>query len=772
MPVLDDNEIQGSRTKTYLSYIDQAVQLGLHPVVPESTQQVVMDIPELFLEQAVNNTPGLAPAEFIAALCQAGRLNQRIPFPTKPELEITSSGFLPDQERYLSQIRPFLMKNQIILAEAATGTGKGRAAAQLAWDQSAYGAVLISAPTVQILLQLISEWFALNPPVKASVTLGKGQFFDPIALENLLVEGLVSDEKTTEIKKWIAEGAEPIPGSGTEPISRIFPETAYLYDDLLHLAPEIGEMRDIMLNEAEGISPAAEVYLAMREHAKNADVVFCTHAMLAYHVLDLRQIVRKEIEELKKTKKGKELLASNNGDLPEKHLQLLLEGYKGKLLRDFRTAIIDEAHLLENGLANAQTSFCSISALRLACLNSSAGTASHRDAVVKQCSKLIELAKDLNGANPGMVFPGTEERHLPHKFQAFLREMGYLEKLLGTCLEYKGKKPKAKPENTFLAEDSLSCEQKLVAMRQALQKALQRKHPIEIDLSPIRKLPSIMAGPTSVKNLLNVLWAMVDTAILTSATLTLPNDKGRPGRDSSWMAGSLNIPQHRRTVTPPVVPSWITSPVTLYIPGVDSLERLAPPSTGNYETAPEETFEGDVDTWRKEVSQVIRGAAADSSGMLILTPSYDDLEGIGAYLRAWMSEEEDRLIIQRRNSSAPLLKKRFLDMATTARRPIWIATGVAWTGMDLGDYVSDLVIPRLPFRLQHTMISKMRHRKWAGSKNETAFMFRQGIGRLVRTPCARSKRLYVLDGRIWLKEGNYYEVFRAILNSYTAIRNI
>ena len=664
------------------------------------------------------------------------------------------------------------MKNQIILAEAATGTGKGRAAAQIAWDQSAHGAVLISAPTVQILRQLILEWFALNPPVEASVTLGKGQFFDPIALISLLDEGLVCDEITTEIKRWITEGAKPISGSGTEPISRIFPETAYLYDDLLHLAPVIGEMRDIMLNEANGISPAGKVYIAMREHAKDAKVVFCTHAMLAYHILDLRQLVRNETEKLKKTRKGKELLAANKGNLPEKNLQLLLKGHKGKLLRDFKTAIIDEAHLLENSLANAQTFSCSISSLRNTCLNSSAGTASRRDAVVKQCSRLIELAKDMNGANPGVVFPGTDERHLPYKYQDFLKEMGHLEKLLGACLEYKTKNRIAEPENTSSTEDNLSCEQKLVAMRQALQKALQRKHPIEIDLSPIRNLPSIMVGPTSVKNMLNVLRAMVDTAVLSSATLTLPNDKGRPGRDSSWMAGSLNIPQHRRTVTPPVTPSWITSPVTLYIPGAESLELLAPPSTGNYETAPEEDFEGDVDTWRKEVAQIIRRAAADSTGMLILIPSYDDLEGIGAYLMAWLPDEENRLIIQRRSSSAPLLKKRFLDMAAAGSRPIWVATGVAWTGMDLGDYVSDLIIPRLPFRLQHNMISKMRHRKWAGSKNETAFMFRQGIGRLVRTPRARNKRLYVLDGRIWLKECNYYEVFRATLNGYTTIRYI
>ena len=95
MPILDNNEIQGSRTRTYLTYIDQAVQRGLALVVPENTQPVVIDIPGHFLEKAVNNTAHLTLAEVIAALCQAGRLNRQIPSPAEPAK--TASGFLPDR---------------------------------------------------------------------------------------------------------------------------------------------------------------------------------------------------------------------------------------------------------------------------------------------------------------------------------------------------------------------------------------------------------------------------------------------------------------------------------------------------------------------------------------------------------------------------------------------------------------------------------------------------------------------------------------------------
>jgi hypothetical protein len=36
-------------------------------------------------------------------------------------------------------------------------------------------------------------------------------------------------------------------------------------------------------------------------------------------------------------------------------------------------------------------------------------------------------------------------------------------------------------------------------MRKALQKALQHKNPLAIDLSPIKKLPSAVVGPSSDK---------------------------------------------------------------------------------------------------------------------------------------------------------------------------------------------------------------------------------------------------------------------------------
>jgi len=50
-----------------------------------------------------------------------------------------------------------------------------------------------------------------------------------------------------------------------------------------------------------------------------------------------------------------------------------------------------------------------------------------------------------------------------------------------------------------------------------------------------------------------------------------------------------------------------------------------------------------------------------------------------------VSLRETRLIDQEPNDSIARIKNTFVEMARTGIRPIWLATGGAWTGLDLTD---------------------------------------------------------------------------------------
>ena len=102
-------------------------------------------------------------------------------------------------------------------------------------------------------------------------------------------------------------------------------------------------------------------------------------------------------------------------------------------------------------------------------------------------------------------------------------------------------------------------------------------------------------------------------------------------------------------------------------------------------------------------------------------------------------------------------------MAAAGGRPVWVATGVAWTGLDLSDrarpasedgLLTDLVITRLQIRRGEGVHEALRYERAGLSmmRLETVFRFRQGLGRLVRAEGLPDRRLWVCDGRLWSDE--------------------
>jgi len=122
------------------------------------------------------------------------------------------------QQRFYDGIAPEIAAGKIVLAEGATGIGKGRVLARIAREQAEIGngPVAIAAPSVAVLKQLIEEWLKAGYPVSGvSCVLGRQQFVDTNALKDIIsspskeVAEVLGEDKITIVKNWLATGCPP-----------------------------------------------------------------------------------------------------------------------------------------------------------------------------------------------------------------------------------------------------------------------------------------------------------------------------------------------------------------------------------------------------------------------------------------------------------------------------------------------------------------------------------------------------------------------------------
>ena len=204
----------------------------------------------------------------------------------------------------------------------------------------------------------------------------------------------------------------------------------------------------------------------------------------------------------------------------------------------------------------------------------------------------------------------------------------------------------------------------------------------------------------------------------------------------------------RYSTVDPIIAPWIREKLLYRIPRPDKATQLSYPGDSEHEAYP---------SWIKAVSNAIENITAKATGgTLILTNSFVDRTSIYESLADSIA---DRLIDP--SMSIPLGKAAYQAAYAAGLRPVWIATGAAWTGLDLradgepsqDNMVSDLVVVRVPFGLAKH--STHLFRKHSGSSNN-AFMLdraeclihlRQGIGRLIRQDRTPQKQVWLLDGR-------------------------
>lgn len=646
------------------------------------------------------------------------------------------------QEQYYNGIAEGLRKGKIVLAEGATGIGKGRVLARVAKErsESGFGPVVITAPSVNVLKQLIEEWHKAGyPSGGVSCVLGRQQFVDTELLYEILTEenspviAVVGQENVEKALRWLESGCPRIKeNETTAPLGVIAPSISHMDADLISIVPEMEPFGHLyQLNEhSDPEDPGNQAYTVLRESSIEAEIVFCTHAMVAYDIL-------------------------------------FQQKQKTRLLPEYRTIIIDEAHLFEAGIANIHSDTVSILGLKNVLNKSAVGSKVARDKCTSLCREVIAVSAAMD-----LSKNGTSKVYHPSSFDSgsgamsssehsFFRLLGDLESSMGAMLKKSRKK-----------------DSRVTYLHSALRKIVSRRHSFLVSNTPVRKWPVLTTGKKSVDKELASIWSQVHGAVLASATLAIPSGKQSANFDWKYMITAANIPPHRVACPLPVTPAWVRDIPRIHLKGPAGT-KLNTPSSSNRQTDYEQ-HEKDVAQWQKDVAEEI-GAIAETAvgGTLVLACSYDDIEKIGEHL---LPELGDRLILKTRTASLEQQKNQFKEMAREGKRPVWISAGGAWTGLDLRDekvpdehaskdiILTDLVVPRVNFADNKTFGKMLvSARTWGGyssTPTEAAFTLRQGLGRLVRRPGVKHRRLWFLDTRPAIANGATYSAINNVVGVY------
>lgn len=236
-----------------------------------------------------------------------------------------------------------------------------------------------------------------------------------------------------------------------------------------------------------------------------------------------------------------------------------------------------------------------------------------------------------------------------------------------------------------------------------------------------------------------------------SKRLTLPNPRGEPSYEA--IIRKLQIPGARVWCRSPLEPSWNRTSAVVYLPPQDDAAQWA------YPGGESRVLSDWVATIAKALVSIRQSA---KGGILVLNDSHEDIRLLSQAVR-----EID--------PSIPLLLPEGQRLGAQRQRVIWLATGAAWTGLDISDpsvnpeddyLLTDLVIPRLPFGQNRTSIHQARlEYNFAAESVEARVKLLQGMGRLIRREGLRHRRIFLLDGRIFVAK--YGKSFSLLLKGYT-----
>lgn len=715
-----------------------ALEQGLVPLSPPSSR--VAGAKNAILDAAVVQrlsgcrSYGMDQGALISALAYAKRLSDRGETVSAVEHKDPEDEAELGRRRLLEASRSAIDTGRILLAEGSTGIGKSHVIAKAAkhiLESSKEARVLVLAPTMSVLGHLVDAYFSqTGSRRKHSAGIALG-------LGQLVdpVKALSKIERLAETDPEGAESAREWIESGGIPLERSAKMLCDRFGVKGWLVDDFVEFCGGRISKEEvlyrgGKGAVASVAAGAMEKAAESRIVFATQAMAAI-------LLTKEIRRRGQRRESGEW-------------EVLLE----PPLEGITHVLCDEAHQLEGCFASALSSEIALSRIEK-CLPATQSPYRRRK-LKEMVSELSELLCE-HGERPAALPEGPRERVLD-----LLARIG--EKLA-----------KEKFEGSENEQDRAALVEDLRNMANS-----HASSEVRAELSPVRKLPSVSVGPRSVGWLLKALWAGCSSACLYSATF-FPTSGSRRNKSYSTEAAAIKLKAPRdRLVFAMAKCSWVNDSPTLFIPGVKSAAKL------RYSREKEER-----ELWLRAVAKRISVAAESAvGGTLVLCCSHEDVTAFSERLGKVI---KNRILAQQRGRSVTLAKASFVEMSRAGLRPVWVATGPAWTGLDLRDetaergeddkLLTDLVITRIPVgvdrsspslaRMQRSLEEeRLDHYFYAAGKN-AQMTLKQGLGRLVRREGLLDRRIWMLDGRPYFEGcGPFWRAFAKQLEEYEKVVDI
>lgn len=696
-----------------------------------------------------------------------------------------------EQQRFYRFLDDTIDKQKVGLIEASTGVGKSLAILTQANERALNEnkVCTISTNSLANIQQYIADYHQLiDTQVEMSplyLIMGKQNFVSSERLSAWL-ESTDTPLNRNGIEAWLARGGR----NENEP--DYLP--ALTLTSLKACEPKIIDSEVVLNNN---ISDDDKGYLSYQaQFTLSADtqhaIILVTHTMLCIDTKFRR--LHQELEpdvigELKSLRAEVDLRYKHYnelevGDLKDKAYQAYdnarityqecrmaaLKSSAPSLLPNYQYLFVDEAHLLESAMCNVTSDNISLRSII-------------RD--VKQHTGTGKLAKSKITEAENAIAELIKSQEKVHNDQMVLSKRTEHENyLLHTlCNALIGKKKKSALDTPW--------REQVVALKAALNRVGKRNFACILSFSPVRHYPQINTGETNTLGYLSDIWARAEAVALISATLYI---KRYNTYSSNYISNILGISQQRRIEYPPIIAKWTKDIVkTVYMPPADKqLSDNLTPVGRSFRGNDIERSEKKT-RWDNAVANRIMDVYTDApGGTLVLMTAYADCVAFKNIIQDKLGDIP--LVVANNNDTLDEQKKQYINFTNSGAKPLWLAVGNAWVGLDINgksigltqdeifekdNVITDLIIPKIPFGANNSLSHILRTMKLDNNTSdielmETMMKFKQGLGRLVRLEQQQPNRqIHLLDGRLnQPRYKGFLSLIRALIDTYPNVNQL
>lgn len=697
-------------------------------------------------------------------------------------LTALSLGNRHHQDVLFGNIEDALDNKKCGLVEGATGIGKTLAILSSANERAlkSQARVVISVDSIANMSQYLhtykklAEQSALMAPLR--YVLGKNNFVSVVKLIALMDDPVFEDVKES-VNTWLDAG-----GYGANDDKNLPP---YLLSSLKNTCNIIPE-KEVTLSH--GHTPCAGLEAYIEQFDNTADpvaIILCSHAMLCEdakrkvyaqkddnfkeHATQSFIAISKLVEIRSKADSASERksLGFQIAELIERRdaeLGAMVKDMKISFLPHYEHLIVDEAHLLETAMSNAisqhfsfKSTLLTVKELASKGLLSQAAYKATNAAFQKLCTLSPEHLNDID-----LAYDDSELKVTIAQF-------------CDGILKAKGIK---KCELVFVNE--------IKSVRKQIELMKNTNQYFNVSYSPIKTYPRAVIGNANTGAFLKTLWNQTTSSCCVSATLYF---KKYLEYSAAHFIELLQIPKHKCATYEPIIPKWHKAPIQgFYLPpSIDNGKAHWPVDMKSIHTLGKVEIHNRSQAWQKMVADNIKTIHTSSAGgVLVLMTSYADVSAIYELLCG----DTPNVVYANKVQALSSQREQYLTLSKSGKKPIWLALGGAWTGLDINgthvdilhheiqekdNVVTDLVIPKIPFGLNMSLSHAVRKKSgYKGARNEvldTAIRFKQGVGRLIRLQDQpANRRVFLLDGRIHDPARNgFFTPIKQFINTYPVV---